>query len=96
MPLLAVQHVKKLTATVHIEESVAATIDKYAAFIHASADDVLNKALEYVFARDKDFQKFLSSDAAASVTPSLQLKRSPGARKARKATKISGPVAMQR
>jgi hypothetical protein len=96
MPLLAVQHVKKLTATVHIEEPLAATVDKYAAFIHASADDVLNKALEYVFARDKDFQKFLSSDAAASVTPSLQLKRSRVARKVPKASKSPTPMAMQR
>ena len=44
MPLLEVQHIKKVTAAVQLEESVAVTTDKYAAFIHASADDVINKA----------------------------------------------------
>ena len=96
MPLLEVQQVKKLTATVHIEEPVAATLDKYAAFIHATADGVINKALEYVFARDKDFQKFLLSDAAASVPVSLRVKDSSVAAKAPKASKTPAPLAIQR
>lgn len=96
MPLLEVQQVTKVTATVKIEESVAATVDKYAAFIHASADDVINKALEYIFEKDKDFQKFLSSDAAASVLPSLRVREPGVAVKAPKASKIPTPMAMQR
>ncbi|HEY5211590.1 MAG TPA: hypothetical protein VIJ38_01050 [Acidobacteriaceae bacterium] len=43
MPPLEVQHIKRATATVQIEESVALTTDKYAAFIHAIADDVINQ-----------------------------------------------------
>ena len=74
MALIEVQYISKVTATVRLEEPVALAVDKYAAFIKASADDVINKALEYVFAKDKDFQKFLASHAAAAVVPSLQVK----------------------
>jgi hypothetical protein len=42
--LIGVEQIKKVTVTVQIEKSVATTIDKYAAFIHASADHVINKA----------------------------------------------------
>jgi hypothetical protein len=94
MPLLEVQQIKKVTATVQIEESVAATTDKYAAFIHASANDVINKALEYVFAKDKDFQKFLASDASRNPVPaSLQVKECRAAEKALRASKHPIPVA---
>ena len=44
MALIGVEQIKKATVTVQIEKSVATTIDKYAAFLHASADDVINKA----------------------------------------------------
>jgi hypothetical protein len=70
MPLLEVQHVNKLIATVQIEEPVVASVDRYAAFIHASADDVINRALEYVFAKDKNFQKHLASNATSAATKS--------------------------
>jgi len=42
--LIGVEQIKKATVTVQIEKPVATTIDKYAAFLHASADDVINKA----------------------------------------------------
>jgi hypothetical protein len=44
MPLLEVQHIKKVSAAFRLKESVAVATDKYAAFIHATADDVTNKA----------------------------------------------------
>jgi hypothetical protein len=96
MPLLVVQHIKKVTAAVQFEEFVAVTTDKYAAFIHASADDVINKALEYVFAKDKDFQKFLASDASRNPVPaSLQVRESRAAGKDLRTSKHPVAVAMK-
>ena len=43
MALIGVEQIKKVTITVPTEKSVATTIDKSAAFIHASADDANNK-----------------------------------------------------
>ena len=76
MPLLEVQKFTHVTATIAIEQSLAASVDKYAAFIHATADEVVNKALEYVFAKDKEFQKFLASEDAGAVAPSLHIRDS--------------------
>jgi hypothetical protein len=88
MPLLEVQKFTHVTATIVIEQSLAASVDKYAAFIRASGDEVINKALEYVFAKDRDFQKFLASDEAGSVPPSLQVRESRnGAKRSRAAGK---------
>jgi hypothetical protein len=90
--LLEVQQIKKVTATVQIEESVATTVDKYAAFIDASADDVINKALEYVFSKDKDFKKFLASDASRNPVPaSLQVRESRAAGKGVRRVNILHP-----
>jgi hypothetical protein len=74
MPLLNVPKVRKLTATLEIEEPVVETLNAYAAFINATADEVVNKALQYVFARDKDFHKFLTSEAATRIHATLRIK----------------------
>ena len=88
MPLLEVQKITHVTATITIEQPLAVFVDKYAAFIHATADEVVNKALEYVFAKDKEFQKFLASDEAGTVAPSLHVRDSRnGARRSRTAGK---------
>jgi hypothetical protein len=96
MALLEVIHIKKLTATIQIDEPLALTLDQYAHHIHASADEVIGKALEFVFARDKDFQKWASSDAAATVPPSLRLKQPSPPRKTDKTAKRPTPIAAQR
>ena len=49
MALLEVTQSRQITATIRLEEQTAAQVDQYAAFILASADDVVNQALEYVF-----------------------------------------------
>jgi hypothetical protein len=36
-------------------------------FVHASADDVLDEALNYVFSEDPDFQDFLKTPQAKQV-----------------------------
>ena len=77
MALLEINQSRQITATIRLEETTAAQVDRYAAFIHASADDVVNHALEYVFSKDRDFQEFLKSAEAASAGPSLRVRRAP-------------------
>jgi hypothetical protein len=96
MALLEVIHIRKLTATIQIDEPLADKLDQYAHHIHASADEVIGKALEFVFSKDKDFQKFAASDATATVAPSLRRKQSPMRRKTAKAAKRPTPIATQR
>lgn len=77
MALLEVTQSRQVTATIRLEERTAAQVDQYAAFIRASADDVVNHALEYVFSKDRDFQEFLKSADAASAAASLRVRRVP-------------------
>jgi hypothetical protein len=75
MPLLEVIQSRQINASVRFDETTAALVDQYAAFIHATADDVVNKALHYVFAKDRDFQDYLKSSDARRVTPTLRIRR---------------------
>ena len=77
MALLEVTQSRQVTATIRLEEKTAAQVDQYAAFIHASADDVVNQALEYVFSKDRDFQEYVKSGEAGSAVPSLRVRRVP-------------------
>ena len=75
MALIEVTQIRYVNATVRLDETTAAQVDQYAAFIHASADDVVDKALAYVFSKDRDFQDFLRAPEAAHVTPTLRVRR---------------------
>ena len=75
MPLLEVTQTRHLNATIRLTDTIAVQVDQYAAFIHASADDVIEQALAYVFAKDRDFQEFLKSPEAQRITPSLRVRR---------------------
>ncbi len=78
MPLLEViQPPRQISASVRLEETTATQVDQYAAFIHACADDVVDKALNYVFSKDRDFQDFLKTPQAAQVGRSLRTRRAP-------------------
>jgi hypothetical protein len=77
MPLLEIVQTRQITATIRLDESTAEQIDQYAAFLHASADEVVDKALAYVFAKDRDFQEFLRTPKAARATQSLRIRRAP-------------------
>ena len=77
MPLLEIVQTRQITATIRLDESTAEQIDQYAAFLHASADDVVDKALVYVFAKDRDFQEFLRTPEATSAAQSLRIRRTP-------------------
>ena len=60
------------------QATVTATrVDQYAAFIHASADDVVDKALNYVFSKDRDFQEFLKTPQAKQVATTLRVRKAP-------------------
>jgi hypothetical protein len=75
MPLLEIIQTRHVSASIRLDESTAAQVDQYAAFIHATADDVVDKALNYVFTKDRDFQDFLKSPQAAQVTPTLRIRK---------------------
>jgi hypothetical protein len=75
MPLLEVIQSRQVNAFVRFDETTAELVNQYAAFIHATADDVVNKALHYVFSKDRDFQDYLKTSDARRVTPTLRIRR---------------------
>jgi hypothetical protein len=77
MPLLEVVQTRYVSASVRLTDSTALQVDQYAAFIHASADEVMEQALAYVFSKDRDFQEFLKSPEARRITPTLRIRRVP-------------------
>ena len=74
MPLLEIIQTRRITAMIRLDEATASQIDQYAAFLHATADEVVDKALAYVFAKDRDFQDFLRRPEASHVPPSLRVR----------------------
>jgi len=44
MPLLEINLTRYISASVRLDESTAEQVDQYAAFVHASADDVLERS----------------------------------------------------
>jgi hypothetical protein len=78
MPLLEVVQTRHINAYIRLLETTATQVDQYAAFIKASADDVIEQALAYVFSKDREFQEFLKSTEAQRITPTLRVRRAPG------------------
>ena len=77
MPLLEINQIRHICASVRLDEITAVQVDQYAAFIHASADDVVDKALNYVFSKDRDFQDFLKTPQAKQVASTLRVRKGP-------------------
>ena len=77
MPLLEINQIRYISAVVRLDETTAEQVDQYAAFVHASADDVVDKALNYVFSKDRDFQDFLKTPQAKQVASTLRIRRGP-------------------
>ena len=77
MPLLEINLSRYVSASVRLDESTAEQVDQYAAFVHASADDVVDKALNYVFSKDRDFQDFLKTPQAKQVASTLRIRKGP-------------------
>ena len=87
MPLLEITQSRQISASVRLDETTAAQVDQYAAFIHASADDVVDKALNYVFSKDRDFQDFLKTPQAKQVASDSACPESADERSGRAPTK---------
>ena len=77
MPLLEVVQTRYVSASIRLTETTASQLDQYAAFIHATADEVIDQALAYVFSKDRDFQEFLRTPEAQRITPTLRVRRPP-------------------
>ncbi len=77
MPLLEINLSRYISALVRLDESTAEQVDQYAAFVHASADDVVDKALNYVFSKDRDFQDFLKTPQAKQIASTLRVRKGP-------------------
>jgi hypothetical protein len=77
MPLLEITQTRQISASIRLEEATATQVDQYAAFLHASADDVVDKALNYVFSKDRDFQDFLKTPQAKQVASTLRIRKAP-------------------
>ena len=75
MPLIEVTTNRQISASIRLEEVTATQVDQYAAFIKASPDDVVDKALGYVFSKDRDFQEYLKSPEAQRIAPTLRVRR---------------------
>ena len=77
MPLLEFTQTKQLSASIRLTDTTATQVDQYAAFIHTTADKVVEQALAYVFCKDRDFQEFLRTPEAQRITPTLRIRRAP-------------------
>ena len=75
MPLLEINQIHHISASVRLHGSTAEQVDQYAAFVHASADDAVDKALNYVFSKDRDFQDFLKTPQAKQVPSTLHVRK---------------------
>jgi len=79
MPLLEVVQTRQVSASIRLTDSTATQVDQYAAFIRASADDVVEQALAYVFSKDRDFQDFLKTPQAKQAASTLRIRKGPAA-----------------
>jgi hypothetical protein len=76
MPLIEVTQSRYVSATIRLDAATATLIDQYATFVHASADDVVDRALNYVFGKDREFQEYLKTAQSGNVVPTLRVRRS--------------------
>jgi hypothetical protein len=77
MPLLEINQTCYISASFRPDQSSAGQVDQYAAFVHASADDVLDKALNDVFSKDRDFPDLPKTPQAEQVAFTLRVCKGP-------------------
>lgn len=94
MPLLEVVQTKQVSASIRLTDTTATLTDQYAAYIRASADDVVEQALVYIFTRDKGFQEFLKTPQAQQVTSTLRVRKVPAADTSAPAPAKPAPVSV--
>lgn len=93
MPLLNITESKKVTAIITIEETTARQIELYAAMTKGNPDDVVQRALNYVFSKDKDFEKYEREHATAKPKIALRLKKPANAVTSADSTAENSPAA---
>ena len=76
IPLIQINQSRQVSATIRLASETATLIDQYATFVHAPADDVVDKALNYVFSKDREFQEYLKTARSSDVVPTLRVRRS--------------------
>jgi hypothetical protein len=87
MPLLEVVQTRQVSASIRLTDSTAVQVDQYASFIRASADDVVEQALTYVFSKDRDFQEFLKTPQAKQASSTLRVRRAPASERSEQPAK---------
>ena len=92
MPLLEINQSRYVSASIRLDESTAEQVDQYAAFVHASADDVVDKALNYVFSKDRDFQDFLKTPQAKQVASTLRVRKGPNRMRMARRSSLRGSL----
>jgi hypothetical protein len=75
MPLIEINQIRQVSATIRLDSATATLIDQYATFVHASADEVVDKALNYVFSKDREFQEYLKTARSSNIVPTLRVRR---------------------
>jgi hypothetical protein len=76
MPLIEITQSRYVSATIRLDAATTTLIDQYATFVHASADDVIDKAVNYVFSKAREFQEYLKTAQSGNVVPTLRVRRS--------------------
>src|SRR5579875_2576802 len=87
MPLIEVTQIRRVTAHVRFNEPIVAQINQYAAFIGATPDEVINKGLEYLFDKDREFATFRTTDRCKDVPELLKARRPNGSKASRNGAK---------
>jgi len=87
MPLLEVVQTKQVSASIRLSDTTATQVDQYAAYIHATADEVVEKALQYVFSKDPGFRDFQKTPQAKEVASTLRIRKAPAAEASEPSTK---------
>ncbi len=59
MPPLEINQSRYINASVRLDEPIAGQFTRYAAFARTSADDFVDKALDYVLSNDWDLADFM-------------------------------------
>jgi hypothetical protein len=71
------EQTRQISASIRLDEATATQVDQYAAFIHLTADDVVDKALNYVFSKGRNFEEFLKTSLSGQEAPSLRIRKAP-------------------
>ena len=83
MPLIEVTQNRRVNANVRFNETIVTQINQYAAFISATPDEVINKGLEYLFDKDRDFAAFRASEKCRDVPELLKARKATGPKSSR-------------